>query len=169
VYADIADTDNDHFDVVTLFHVFEHLQDPLDTLKTIRQKLVKGGRVIIEVPHANDFLISFLNLEAFKKFTFWSEHLILHTRNSLATFLRSAGFTDIQVIGYQRYPLANHLFWLAHGKPGGHKTWSCLVNAEIDIAYGNLLAQLDMTDTLIAVARKGPERTHSEAQEPGLP
>jgi hypothetical protein len=80
--------------------------------------------------------------------------LILHTRQSLEIFLREAGFGDICVIGYQRYPLANHMYWLANGKPGGHKEWPFLLDAELDKAYRNLLAQMDKTDTLIAVARK---------------
>jgi 2-polyprenyl-3-methyl-5-hydroxy-6-metoxy-1,4-benzoquinol methylase len=128
VYKELNEAENNHFEVVTLFHVLEHLPDPLDTLLIIAKKIVKGGRIIIEVPHANDFLITFLNLEAFKRFTFWSEHPILHTRMSLEILLSKAGFGDIQVMGYQRYPLANHLYWLAKGKPGGHKEWAFLLS-----------------------------------------
>lgn len=154
VYEDVGAVEDDHFDVVTLFHVLEHLPDSLDVLRVTVQKMVVGGRIIIEVPHANDFLITFLDLEAFKRFTFWSEHLILDTRQSLEIFLREAGFVDICVIGYQRYPLANHMYWLANGKPGGHREWPFLLDAGLDSAYRNLLAQMDKTDTLIAVARK---------------
>lgn len=154
VYGSIDDTEDEYFDVVTLFHVFEHLLEPLDALRVIHRKIVEGGKLVIEVPHANDFLITFLDLEEFKAFTFWSEHLILHTRQSLEILLRKAGFLDVCVTGYQRYPLANHLYWLAKGEPGGHKEWSFLVNIELDSAYRNVLAQLDKTDTLIAVARK---------------
>jgi len=110
--------------------------------------------LIVEVPHANDFLISFLNLQAFKEFTFWSEHLILHTRQSLEIFLREAGFKNIRIQGFQRYPLANHLHWLAKGKAGGHKHWHHLQTDELNRAYASMLASLDKTDTLIAVAEK---------------
>jgi len=154
VYESIHDAEDEYFDVITLFHVFEHLLEPLDALRVIHSRMVGGSRLVIEVPHANDFLITSLNLDAFKAFTFWSEHLILHTRQSLEILLRKAGFLDVCVMGYQRYPLANHLYWLAKGKPGDHKEWSFLVNAELDSAYQNVLARLDKTDTLIAVARK---------------
>jgi hypothetical protein len=112
----------------------------------------KGGKIIVEVPHANDFLITFLECEAFKKFTFWSEHLILHTRESLKIFLQEAGFTRVVIKGYQRYPLANHLHWLAKGLPGGHMQWAALSSEQLDISYADLLAQIDRTDTLIAFA-----------------
>ncbi|NJN67379.1 MAG: class I SAM-dependent methyltransferase [Chloroflexaceae bacterium] len=154
VFQDISQIQNEYIDIVTLFHVFEHLLDPIETLNSIAEKLVESGKIIIEVPHANDMLLSFFDLESFKRFTFWSEHLVLHTRYSLEVFLREAGFHHICVEGFQRYPLANHLYWLARGKPGGHKEWHYLQTPELNRSYAALLAQLDKTDTLIAVAEK---------------
>lgn len=153
-YGDIADVPADDLDVVTLFHVFEHLTDPLDLLQTARFKMKDGGRIVIEVPHAKDFLFSFLDLEEFKKFTFWSEHLVLHTRNSLTALLREAGFKNIVITGYQRYNLLNHLHWLKEKAPGGHIKWSMLASDQLDTAYSGMLEKADMTDTLIAVAEK---------------
>jgi 2-polyprenyl-3-methyl-5-hydroxy-6-metoxy-1,4-benzoquinol methylase len=151
----LASTDNassHHFDVVSLFHVFEHLSDPLAVLAEAKRCLKPNGTLIVEVPHARDFLLSFLNLEAFKEHTFWSEHLILHTRESLRTFLTAAGFKVSAVSGFQRYPLANHLHWLARHSRGGHKHWAFLRSDPLDTAYAAKLAELDATDTLIAIA-----------------
>ena len=154
VYPDICSVETSGFEVVTLFHVFEHLMTPLDDLKELSSRMAEGGKVLIEVPHANDFLMSFLDHEEFKAFTLWSEHLILHTRESLARILRAAGFRDVVVSGCQRYPLANHLHWLAKKKPGGHEKWAELRTPELDAAYAAMLAKLDKTDTLIATAVK---------------
>jgi 2-polyprenyl-3-methyl-5-hydroxy-6-metoxy-1,4-benzoquinol methylase len=154
VYQSVEEIDTSGFEIVTLFHVFEHFIDPIETLKEIFEKMEIGGKIIIEVPQANDLLISFFDLDSFKEFTFWSEHLILHTRESLYTFLKTAGFKDITISGYQRYPLANHLYWLAKGKPGGHLIWNQLRDPNIDTAYSQILARLDRTDTLVAVACK---------------
>ncbi len=155
VYPDIESVEEDEFDVVTLFHVFEHLADPLGTLKLIRAKLAGNGKILIEVPHARDMLISFFDLDGFKRFTFWSEHLLLHTRQSLYRFLEVAGFSEIMIEGCQRYPLANHLHWLAQNRPGGHEKWRFLRTPELDDAYAGMLARLDRTDTLIATAARG--------------
>jgi SAM-dependent methyltransferase len=154
VFPSIKDVIKSDFDIATLFHVFEHFTNPIKDLKEIYNKMSSGGKVVIEVPHANDFLISFLDHEDFKKFTFWSEHLILHTRHSLSCFIEGAGFEDIIITSCQRYPLANHLHWLSKSKPGGHEKWSFLRTPELDSAYTNMLSQLDKTDTLIAVATK---------------
>ena len=144
----------DSFDVVTLFHVLEHLEDQIGTLKEIRGRLNDGGDLIVEVPHARDFLIHKLKLKAFHDFTFWSEHLILHTRQSLEAFLGEAGFQNIEIAGFQRHGFANHLYWLRHGKPGGHEIFKELTSPEIEDAYAGYLKQRDWTDTLIATARK---------------
>ncbi len=153
-YGDIADVPFNDFDVISLFHVFEHLTDPLSLLKTAYDKLEVGGKIIIEVPHANDFLFSFLDLEEFKKFTFWSEHLVLHNRTSLTAFLHRANFKNVVINGYQRYNLANHLHWLKEKKPSGHIKWSMLATDQLDAAYSSMLEKSDMTDTLIAIAEK---------------
>jgi uncharacterized C2H2 Zn-finger protein len=152
VYSSVDEVPFNDLEVATLFHVFEHFTDPIGTLEILRNKMAKGAKIIIEVPHAKDFLISFLDLDVFKSFTFWSEHLILHTRESLNIFLERAGFSSISIKSYQRYPLANHLYWLAKGKSGGHIMWDHLRTSMLDTEYGNMLAQIDNTDTLIAVA-----------------
>lgn len=143
------------FDVITLFHVFEHLVEPLAELRRLYDCLAPGGSLVIEVPQARDALITTYDIEAFKRFTFWSEHLVLHTRESLEKYLRAAGFQSVHVQGLQRYPLANHLYWLREGKPGGQKIWAELRDPTVEEAYSTLLDRLDRTDTLWAVARKG--------------
>ena len=153
-YADIAEVPDSDFDVITLFHVFEHLTEPLELLKVAYGKLKDGGKIVVEVPHANDFLFSFLDLEEFKKFTFWSEHLVLHNRYSLQVLLEAADFRNTVISGFQRYNLANHLHWLKEKKPGGHINWSMLATDDLDSAYASMLEKVDMTDTIIAVAQK---------------
>lgn len=154
VYEDISEVSDSSFEIITLFHVLEHFTNPVKTLQEIAAKLEKGGKIIIEIPHANDFLLSWFDLESFKEFTFWSEHLILHTRQSLKVFLENSGFINISIKGIQRYPLANHLYWLSRGKPNGHNRWSHLSTEALDNAYADMLASLDCTDTLLAIAER---------------
>ncbi len=42
----------DHFDVITLFYVIEHLPDPLATMKEVFRILKPGGRVLLRWPHS---------------------------------------------------------------------------------------------------------------------
>lgn len=154
-YASFDDLPNGKkFDIVTLFHVFEHLKEPLAMLKDMYAVLKPGGILIIEVPHAKDALLRSFDLEAFKKFTFWSEHIILHTQQSLKTYLEAASFRDTHTSGIQRYPLANHLHWLWKGEPGGHQKLAAFRENTLEEAYEKRLVVLDQTDTLWVEARR---------------
>ncbi|MDO8307677.1 MAG: class I SAM-dependent methyltransferase [Actinomycetota bacterium] len=141
-------------DAAFMFHVLEHLPEPLGVLDAIRDLLVPGsGRLVVEVPHARDLLLSMLHNDAFTSFTLWSQHLVLHTRDSLTRLLTAAGYTDLVIEGVQRYGLANHLTWLAHGKPGGHRgELARLQTAELASAYAAALSAVDATDTLVVTA-----------------
>ena len=145
--------------LVTMFHVLEHLPRPLDVLREIREVMAPGGTLIVEVPHARDALIERYKCPAFMDFTFWSEHVLLHTRASLGRMIEHAGFDVIGIRGLQRYPLANHLHWLSAGKPGGQVAWSDLTLPGLETEYADLLDRLDLSDTLWAVAQapEGPQ------------
>tara|TARA_B100000787_G_scaffold167569_1_gene154596 strand:+ start:46 stop:993 length:948 start_codon:yes stop_codon:yes gene_type:complete len=153
VNNDINKFDN-NFDVVTMFHVLEHLPNQLDTLINIRSKLNTKGKLIIEVPHAKDFLLEKLDLSEYKNFIFWSEHLVLHTKYSLISFLKKAGFKKIKISFSQRYGFTNHLNWFLHKKPGGHDLFDNIYNEKFDQNYKNHLENNELTDTIIAIAEK---------------
>ena len=74
------------FDVIALFHVVEHLEDPVGVLAALRPRLAAGGRLFIEVP---DFMgpwripfTEFLRLE----------HLYNFSSETLRGVLARAGF-----------------------------------------------------------------------------
>lgn len=76
-----------HFDVVTLWHVFEHIHDPLATLAEIRRILKPGGVVVIAVPtpiSAPDYVFDSVPL-----------HLFYFNESTLVRALRLAGFRVI--------------------------------------------------------------------------
>ena len=153
VYSTVDEVRRNDVEVATLFHVLEHIKDPIETLARVRAAMKGGGDLVIEVPHARDPLMTLYDLPAFRNFTFWSQHLILYTRACLERVIKTAGFSDIRVEGRQRYPLANHLYWLRHHKPGGHNVWGKITTPELEAAYEAMLAACDRTDTLIALAR----------------
>jgi len=138
------------YDLITAFHVVEHLSDPREILKKLGALLTLDGRMVIEVPSADDALLTLYDCDAFQRFTYWSQHLYLFTASTLAALIKQAGLQVISVQHYQRYSLSNHLYWLSHGKAGGHKQWSFLETAEVNHAYAQSLASIGKTDTLIA-------------------
>ena len=93
----------------------------------------------------------------YRDHTLWSEHLVLHTRESLSAVIEAAGLTVERIDGCQRYPLANHLHWLCRGEAGGQERWPALCDPDLDAAYAARLIAADETDTLVAVARKAEQ------------
>jgi 2-polyprenyl-3-methyl-5-hydroxy-6-metoxy-1,4-benzoquinol methylase len=153
VYSDISEIKGS-FDIITLFHVLEHIKDPKYILSKLSSLLNKDGRIIIEVPNANDALLSLYKCKAFSEFTYWGCHLYLFNNFCLKKITRDSGLVLDYIKQIQRYPLSNHLYWLAEGKPGGHKIWNFMDTDELNNAYRDKLSEFLACDTIIASARR---------------
>lgn len=141
-------------DVISLFHVLEHIEDPFFYLNELKSILSDDGIMIIEVPNANDALLSLYENDAFSNFTYWESHLYLYDNTTFSILMKKAGLR-IRFLGQvQRYPLSNTMYWLSKGMPGGHKYWSMLSNEALDREYEKTLAGLGIADTIMAVVEK---------------
>lgn len=142
----------DNVDVVLSFHVLEHVSDPVEMLRESYAKLAPGGLVYLEVPNIDDALLSLYEIEAYRKFYFFKDHLHYFSRRTLEDAFRLAGLPRPQITGHNRFGLGNHLHWLKYGQPGGHVKWSFLEAASD--AYSDVLAANDLSDSLVAHVRK---------------
>ena len=142
----------DRVDIITLWHVLEHLEDPISMLKQLKEKLELNGKIYIEVPNADDALLSLYENKNFADFTYWRCHLYLYTNKTLREVIEKAGLRVSFVTQIQRYPLSNTLYWLAKGKPGGHVKWSSLNDETLRHCWENKLAGLGIADTIVAIA-----------------
>ena len=149
VYPSVT-TVNRCFDVITMFHVIEHILDPVPELIKLSEKLNEGGQIIIETPNANDALLSLYQSDAFSECTYWSCHLYLYNQDTLAQLAKKSGLRVNYIKQTQRYSLANHLYWLANGKPGGHLKWNFMDSHELHSEYEKQLAGIGCCDTLWA-------------------
>jgi len=152
VFTDMqsAKKDGRKYDVITAFHVIEHLHDPRKILKDLSTMLSHTGEIIVEVPNANDVLLTLYECEAFQRFGYWSKHLYLFNAKTLENLVKQSGLKLNWIKHIQRYQLSNHLYWLSKGEKNGHQKWSFLNSKEVDVSYENLLAQIEGTDTIIA-------------------
>jgi 2-polyprenyl-3-methyl-5-hydroxy-6-metoxy-1,4-benzoquinol methylase len=149
-YTDIEKIDR-KYDVITMFHVLEHLPNPIEILKKLKRILKKNGKLIIEVPSCNDLLLRDKNLQNFRNFYMWSEHLIIFSENLLYKILKKSGFKNIKINHYQRYGMANHLSWFAFDEPASVKFYNDFRIIKSETKYKKLLEQKKQTDTLIGL------------------
>ena len=147
-------SDQKKYDVITLFHVLEHLPDPRVVLSQLSDHLEDDGCFIIEVPNSKDALLEIYNNKAFSEFTYWSCHLMLFNENNLRTLLQQCNLKAEYVKQVQRYPLSNHLYWLMKGLPGGHKVLDFLNSDRLHVEYESQLAAIGCCDTIIAKVKK---------------
>lgn len=80
-----------HFDVVTIWHVFEHMPRPNDVLAECRRIIIDGGLLVVAVPNlrsvqARLFRDAWFHLDV-------PHHLYHYSDASLAALLRRHGFT----------------------------------------------------------------------------
>jgi dolichyl-phosphate beta-glucosyltransferase len=89
------------FDVVTLFHVFEHLPDPHDALATLKELLKPGGYLVLITPDTESFLCG-VSGDRWVSYKF-PEHLILYSRSALIELLEHSGFEIVSASSDYEY------------------------------------------------------------------
>lgn len=147
------DNFNKKVDIVFMFHVLEHIDDPLKLLDKMKSKIIDGGSLIIEVPNADDALLTLYENDGFSNFTYWSPHLFLYNAQTLSDLMKMAGYKIDYIKQFQRYTLSNHLYWLSNNKPGGHQKWSFLDSEELYGSYASALGKINKCDTIIGSFR----------------
>ncbi|MEK7465643.1 MAG: class I SAM-dependent methyltransferase [Patescibacteria group bacterium] len=85
------------FDVASMFHVLEHLEDPALSIKEIKGILNSKGVLAIAVPNSRRF---FLTINLRKRREGWDyppHHLTRWNKDSLSKFLMSQGFEIMEI------------------------------------------------------------------------
>lgn len=85
--TDLAAIENDSLDAITLWHVFEHLPDPDETLEIFYSKLKSTGKLIIAIPNPSSH-------DAKHYREFWAaydvpRHLFHYSRNGMLAKMNS--------------------------------------------------------------------------------
>jgi 2-polyprenyl-3-methyl-5-hydroxy-6-metoxy-1,4-benzoquinol methylase len=90
------------FDVITLNHVFEHVEAPSLMLDEIYRILNKNGKVIIATPNIGSFTAKIFGNKWFQLDT--PRHLFLYSEETLKKYARKEGFVIKKII-YNSTPL----------------------------------------------------------------
>jgi SAM-dependent methyltransferase len=145
----------DTFDLIVMWHVFEHLHSPLETLLQIHRMLVKNGSLLIEVPNSAS-----LQAKIFRRNWFpWElpRHLNHFSPKHLFMFLEKSGFEIVKKKMVSKNYLANSLaYWL--------EEWGMLIDVErlnknkiftiLRKSLGLLLSCLSSSEIIFVEARK---------------
>ena len=81
---------NASFDVVTLFHVMEHVPNPRDLLVEVRRILQVGGRVVLQVPNIESWQFRLCRMRWYGLDV--PRHVINYSSQSMQQLLLDSGF-----------------------------------------------------------------------------
>ena len=143
---DIKESDAGKYDVVTLWGVIEHLQQPSQELKIINTLLKKDGLICLWTGDVNSI---YAKIFGGKWWYVMGQHIQLFSRSSLDLALRNAGFEKIfsgiypyiMNFGYlgrsfKRYPIiGNIICYILNNKYIKDKTFPLYLSDEIFYIY----------------------------------
>lgn len=139
--------------VIVLFHIIEHIQKPWQFLDDLTRRFSACEYVVVEVPNTQEALLSLYQSPAYRANHFNSTHLYYFTNETLALMLKRAGFEILVSTQLQRYPLSNHLVWLAQGKRDGQSILPEFNDSALNDRYGEILVQNRIADSCFIVAK----------------
>ena len=111
-------------DTVVLFHVLEHLPRPWNLLAEIVDRFPSVDRIVVEVPHGEEALVTWFNSAQYRLNQHNSEHVYYFSDATLRAVLERAGLQVLVASQLQRYALGNTFGWLLDGRGGGQNRWT---------------------------------------------
>lgn len=103
------------YNLVTMFHLLEHITKPKELLKKIAQLLKADGLLVVEVPNVNNIMME--ASKEFNDFFFIRDHVAYYTPKLLKDVIEESGFEVVLQKGNQIYGLTNHMNWIINGRP----------------------------------------------------
>ncbi len=138
--------------MIIMFHVLEHIDEPIKFLINLKKLLKKNGILIIEVPNSNDFLLQ--HNTAYEKWNWQLAHISYFNPKTLKQSLKTAKYKKIKIQGIQRYSLENMFNWRLNGKPQLDKPSYNLDKDYhwLESIYKSHLEKNLQSDTIISIA-----------------
>ena len=133
------DLPDNYYDLITIYHVIEHLIDPISTLEKIKSHLKPQGIAFIETPNIKS-LGSKIRGQKWSNIT-PPEHISYFNPNSLSYCLKKAGFNSVYV------------FTNSPQSVESVKQWSAIAKQLIKIIY-KIAPSFGLGATLQAIAIK---------------
>lgn len=141
------------FDLITMFDVVEHLENPRQDLLNIRQYLKDNGILVINTGDAGSLLAKIQG----KHWHFFvpPQHLFFFSRNTLTQLLHQAGFKVVK-INYKGKWVSIRYFLNLYRQIHHNKLADSLYQLVSQNRLGTLPLYLNLFDNIIVYAKKDP-------------
>lgn len=139
------------YDIVAMFDVFEHLEDPAHDLGIVQKILKDDGIIIIATGDTDSFLAKVLG----RRWTFYNppQHLFYFNRTNLTNLLERSGFTPVSWMRIAKWVSLRYVLHLA--RTGGESAIAEFLYRLITLLrLGKLPLWLPTRDNMVVIAKK---------------
>ena len=111
-----SEENKERYDIISSFHVLEHVLDPTEFIKNCYTMLKPGGILYIEVPNQNNDLIK---KSDYYRNNIWymKAHISYFTVDIIKSILIQLDIHNYTFNGFERYDYNNYLNWINENKP----------------------------------------------------
>lgn len=154
---DVPEDIKNKYDLITMFHLLEHISKPYEFLRKVSQLLKKGGLLVIEVPNVANLMME--ASKEFNDFFYIRDHVAYYTPELLSKTVEKVGFKVKKIQGNQVYGLTNHMNWIINGSPEltNPSYESCEPMKWIEKIYRDKLNESLKSEYMYIIAEKGEE------------
>lgn len=139
------------FDVITLFDVFEHLQDPVADLTKLRSLLKNDGIIVIATGNTQSAASRIFG----RRWTFYipPQHLSFFNKTNLSTFLTQIGLNPIAWFGIGKWLSLDYILHLA--KTTGESRVALYLHRLIGASWlSRMFLYVPLRDNMVVIATK---------------
>jgi len=140
------------FDVITMFDVFEHLQDPLGDMRKLRSLLKPDGLIIIATGDTNSLAARIMK----RRWTFFipPQHIFFFHRKNVTTLLQKAGLIPRRWYRVGKWLSLGYVLHLAR-TTGESKLASLIHTLVRNTPLMRFPLYIPMKDNMVILAEKG--------------
>ncbi len=140
VQKDLSDWEGERFDVITLWHVLEHLPEPVAVIRRLKGLLKEGGLLFLAVPNLDSWEFSFCGADWFH--LDMPRHLVHFSQHGLTTMLENEGL---------RVQRADHFAW-SYNVFGLVQTWLNSITGRRNAFYNYFKRRMDSSPGAVAAS-----------------
>ena len=136
------------FDVITLWDVIEHVENPSETLKLSNHILKKGGIIVFSTPNIGSL---FAKIMGKKWWNLVNMHLYYFDKKTIKKILEKNGFIVLKITSYPRIIIPKYAVeWLKQYKLI-YKLFKFISDKTF---FGNLKIKINFFDSMVVYAKK---------------
>ena len=148
---EFAEKNKNNYDLVTIWHVLEHVENVYEMVNDAFQILKPGGTLIIETPNEDDYLLQFDN---YKSIMYQIHHLSYFTNVIFEKICNDLNITNYKIKYYHRYDIKNFIGLILNNPQKSSAGSNGTIDDELKDFWHKSLENIKGTDSIYLIIKK---------------